>query len=131
MPGIWSFVMKYIWPPAVMSRVMALLREWRRSDVKDKAILAVFFIPAMACVAGLLIRIVYFVLFMLPAFILSLLGWLLLISLFSGGGIYCYEKVIGKRAAPDSEPYYDVTPGEEGSEKDKKNWFDDIKWFKK
>ena len=131
--GRWSFLWKYIWPPSVFSSVMALIREWHRSDVKNKAILAVFFIPALFCVAGLVVRIAYFVLFNLPSFILSVLGWLMLISLFSGGGLFCYEKISDKRATHDSTSYaYDVTTDGE-TEKDKKNWFDGInfKWFKK
>ena len=73
--------------------------------------------------------------FNLPSFILSVLGWLLLISLFSGGGLYCYEKISGKRATRDSTSYaYDVTFDDfddADAGKSKKNWFDDIKWFKK
>ena len=140
--GKWSFLMKYIWPPSVIAGVLALLREWQRSGVKTKAILTVFFIPALFCVAGLVIRIAYFVLFNLPSFILSVLGWLLLISLFSGGGLYCYERLSGKRASHDSASYdYDIPSGgaaDEKTEKDKnnwfhnkKNWFSDIKWIKK
>ena len=130
--GWWSSLMKYIWPPSVISSVLALLRGWRRSDMKTKAILGVFFIPAIFCVGGLVVYIVYFVLFELPAFVLRVLGWLLLISLFSGGGLFCYEKISGKRAVNDSEPYdYDVIPNEEEAEKGKKKWYDDMKWFKK
>jgi len=111
--------------------MLALLGEWQRSDVKSKAILAVFFIPALFCVGGLVICIGYFVLFNLPSFILSVLGWLLLISLFSGGGLFCYEKISGKSSTRDSSSYdYDVTPGE-GTVKGPKNWFHDAKWFKK
>ena len=133
--GKWSFLMKYIWPPSVIAGVLALLREWHRCDAKNKAILAVFFFPAMLCVGGLVFRIVYFILFNLPAFVLSILGWLMLISLFSGCGLFCHEKINGKRPAAnnDSSSYdYDVTSDGE-TEKDKKNWFDDIniKWFKK
>jgi hypothetical protein len=129
--GRWSFLLKYIWPPSVFSGVLALLGEWQRSDVKTKAILAVFFIPALFSVGGLVVCVAYFVLFHLPSFILSGVGWLLLISLFSGGGLFCYEKISGKRASHDSTPYaYDVTSDEE-TVKEKKNWFDNMKWFKK
>ena len=131
MASRWSFLMKYIWPPSVFSGVMALIREWQRGNVKTKAVLAVFFIPALLCVAGLVFRIAYFILFNLPSFILSVLGWLLLISLFSGGGLFCYEKISGKRTANDSTPYaYDVT-SDEKTGADKKNWFNDMKWFRK
>ena len=129
--GWWSFLMKYIWPPSVFSGVLTLLKGWNRSDIKTKAILAVFFIPAMFSVGGLIVYIAYFILFQLPSFILSVLGWLLLISLFSGGGLFCYEKLSGKRINHDSTPYaFDVTPDETPG-KDKKNWFNDMKWFKK
>jgi hypothetical protein len=129
--GWWSLVMKYIWPPSVISGMLALFREWQRSDVKNKAILTVFFIPAIFSVGGLLVCIAYFVLFHLPSFILSVLGWLLLISLFSGGGLFCYEKISGKRAADNSASYaWDAASGEETG-KNKENWFDDVKWFKK
>ena len=127
--GKWSFLVKYIWPPSVISGVLALLRGWNRCDMKNKAILAIFFIPAMFCVGGLVVCIAYFVLFHLPSFVLSVLGWLLLISLFSGGGLYCYEKICVKRDPDDSEPY-DVTPEEE-TEKDRKKWFENMKWLKK
>ena len=127
--GKWSFLLKYIWPPSVISGVLALLREWHGCDAKNKAILAIFFIPAMFCVGGLVVCIAYFVLFHLPSFILSVLGWLMLISLFSGGGLFCYEKMLDKRNSDGSEPY-DVTPEGE-TEKDKKNWFENNKWFKR
>ena len=133
-PGRLSFIMKYIWPPSVISGVLALLRSWHRSDAKSKAILAVFFIPAMLCVGMLLFYIAHFALFVLPSFVLTILGWLLLISLFSGGGLFCHEKITGKRATNDStdstQYAYDVTP-DGGTGKGKKNWFDDMKWFKK
>ena len=129
--GKWSFLMKYIWPTSVFSGVLALLGEWHRSDSKTKAILAVFFIPAMICTGMLLFYVARFVLFVLPSFILTILGWLLLISLFSGGGLFCCDKIRGKPRANDSKPYdYDVTPDRE-AQKGKKNWFDDMKWFKK
>ena len=130
----WPFLVKYVWPPSVFAGVLALLRKWHRGDVKTKAILAVFFIQAILCVGGLAFRVAYFILFHLPSFILSILGWLLLISLFSGAGLFCYEKISGKRE-PASDAY-DASPGEadgktEKDKKNKKNWFDDMKWFKK
>ena len=131
MAGRWSFLLKYIWPPSVIAGVLSLFVEWQRGDVKTKAILAVFFIPALLCVGWLIFQVVYFVLFTLLSFILSVLALLLLISLFSGGGLFCYEKMKGKHSAQDPEPYaYDVTPGK-GTESNKKHWFNDMKWFKK
>ena len=123
--------MKYVWPPSVISKMLTLFSEWHRSDAKNKALLAVFFIPALFCMGGLVFQIAYFFLFQLLSFILSVLGWLLLISLFSGGGLFCYEKTGAKRDKHDpTSNVYDVTPDEETG-KGKKNWFDDMKWLKK
>jgi hypothetical protein len=91
-----SFLFKYIWPPAIFAEVRVLFEEWQRSDVKNKALLGVFFFPAILSIGGLLLCIAYFVLFKLPSFILSVLGWLLLISLFSGGGLFCSERLLGR-----------------------------------
>ena len=133
--GRWMFLLKYIWPPSVFSGVIALFKEWRSSEVKNKAILTAFFVPAIFSVLGLVVYVAYFILFQLPAFVLGVLGWLLLISLFSGGGLFCYEKISGKRdtrdTTSDSTSYdYDVAPDWEIG-KGKKNWFNDIKWGKK
>jgi UPF0716 family protein affecting phage T7 exclusion len=105
----------------------------------------VFFIPAVLSLGGLLLCVAYFVLFKLPAFILSVLGWLLLISLFSGAGLFCYEKLIEKRPpnARDSqnsqrtrraESYdydYDVTATAEDArdeaKKTARSWFGSIR----
>ena len=130
MANRWSFLLKYIWPPSVIAGVLALLSKWQSSDVKTKAMLTVFFIPALFCVGGLIVCISYFILFNLPSFILSVLGWLLLISLFSGGGLFCHDKLSGKRPTDSTPDPYDVSFSERtGTEK--KNWFEDMKWFKK
>ena len=120
-----------------------MLGQWQRSDVKDKAILGVFFIPALFSVGGLLVCIAYFVLFKLPSFLLSVLGWLLLISLFSGGGLFFYEKLNGKRVS-DSSRYTTFSAqdaaaenpstasgnAETGKESEQKNWFDGVRKMK-
>jgi hypothetical protein len=148
--GAASFFFKYIWPPSVFAEVYALFGEWQRSDVKNKAILGVFFIPAIFSLGGLLLCIAYFVLFKLPSFILSVLSWLILISLFSGGGLFCCEKLLGKGAAGSPGPSdssnssnssktrrasssgFDATVtaedvGTKTSETPLKNWFDSIR----
>ena len=141
MPFNWRSLLRYLWPGSVFSGVMNIIKEWRHCDVKTKAMLAVFFIPAILSVVGLVASIARFVLFVLPAFVMTLLGWLLLILLFGGGGLFCYEKMSGKRVTNNSTSFYDVTPnssdGETGDTKqdwfgDKKNWFDDVKrWTRK
>jgi hypothetical protein len=134
-----SLLLKYIWPPSVFAEVYALFGEWQRGGVKEKAILGVFFIPALLSLGGLLLCVAYFVLFKLPSFILSVLGWLLLTSLFSGGGLFCYEKIVEK-GAPSSKTRrasssdYDATATAEDVEakvKEKaKKWFDGVRYMK-
>jgi hypothetical protein len=89
----WSFLFRYIWPPSVLTGVCSLFGEWQRGDAKNKILVGIFFIPALFSLGGLLLCVAYFVLFKLPSFILEVLGWLLLTSLFSGGGLLCCEKL--------------------------------------
>ncbi len=144
MRGYWSYLFRYVWPPSVFAGVWSLMGEWQRSDVKDRAILGVFFIPALLSVAGLLVCVAYFVLFKLPSFILSVLGWLLLISIFSGGGMFCYERLRGKKTSGPTHyattDAYDATattgnanpgPSNPNTESDKRgNWFDGVRNMK-
>jgi hypothetical protein len=138
--GAMSFLFKYIWPPAVFAEVCALFGEWQRSDVKNKAILGIFFIPAILSLGGLLTSVAYFVLFKLPSFILSVLGWLLLISLFSGGGLFCYDRLVEKKSPGPSKTRraesrdYDATVTAEDvaaeAKRTSKSWFDGLRNMK-
>jgi len=144
--GWWSVFVEYIWPPSVIAKVLTLFSEWHRSDTKDKAILALFFVPALICAGGLIFHIASFM-FQLVVFVVWTLGWLLLTSLFSSGGLYCYDKMNDKRSSASAtrrsvSDFYDVTIDEEMKRDDmkkdkktwfddKKAWFDDIKWFRK
>lgn len=144
MRGYWSYLFKYVWPPSVLAGVWSLMGEWQRCDVKDRAMLTVFFIPALLSVGGLLVCVAYFVLFKLPSFILSVLGWLLLISLFSGGGMFCYEKLRGKKVSGSTHyattDAYDATattenaePGPSSSNPESRkpgSWFDGVRNMK-
>lgn len=144
--GHWGYLLKYVWPPSVLAGMWSLMGEWQRSDVKNRAILTVFFIPALFSLGGLLVCVAYFVLFKLPSFILSVLGWLLLISLFSGGGLFFYEKLRGKEGKDTSGPaHYTTTTSENvdatsfdasfGAPSESKgnkhgNWFDNVRNMK-
>ncbi|GHV37431.1 hypothetical protein FACS1894187_14120 [Synergistales bacterium] len=125
----WSSIYKYVWPPSVLGRVISLYMDWRGSNMKDKLILGVFFIPALLSVGGLLFCVAWFVLFNLPSFILSVLGWLLLTSIFSGAGAYCYDKIKQKPTSSGDEPK--VTVEDESAWNDvktgQKKWFEDVK----
>ena len=135
----WTFLWKYLWPPTVFSNVLRLFQEWRACDLKDRALLSALFLPAFLAVGGLLFNVAYFVLFKLPSFILSLLGWVLLISLFSGAGLFFYERVWSKRASQRSGTSFEETTvfvedadegGAETGNRDPGKWFNDLKNMK-
>ena len=144
--GHWSFLFKYVWPPAVFAGMWSLMSEWQRSDVKNRTILTIFFIPALFSLGGLLVCVAYFVLFKLPSFILSVLGWLLLISLFSGAGLFFYEKLKGKSTSGpthyattntyDATAEHTATSSDSGAtasgskESKHDNWFDSVRNMK-
>lgn len=96
---IGSYLLKYLWPPKLLSGLSFVLGEWHKSDAKDKTLLLLIFSPMMVCVLGLLFSIAGFVLFVLPSFVLKVLGWLLLIALFGAGGLFFYEKTQGKHSS--------------------------------
>ena len=101
-------LMMYLWPPRLFAGLSRILLEWQRSDVRNKGLLLLVFSPMLLCLIGLLISVASFVLFVLPSFVLRLLGWLLLTSLFGGGGLYFYERLKGgkpPRASSKEEPY--------------------------
>ena len=99
-----------LWPPRLFAGLGRLLTEWQRSGVREKGILLLVFAPMLICLLGLLFSAASFVLFVLPAFILRLLGWGVLTALFGAGGIYCHDKLKGQTSARSKDPsFYDVT----------------------
>ena len=105
MRDIWTNAMKYLWPPKLLSGLTYVLGKWHSSDAKDKSLLLLIFSPMFICILCLLVEVAGFVLFVLPSFILKLLGWLLLICLFGGAGVFGYEKIWGQRSDSSSSSY--------------------------
>lgn len=97
-----SHLMTYLWPPRLFAGLSCILSEWRRSDLRDRGMLLLVFSPMLICTGCLLFSIASFVLFVLPSFVLSVFGWLLLISIFGGGGLYLREKLSGRFTYPAS-----------------------------
>ena len=52
---------------------------------------------------GVIFSIVYFVLFVLPSFLFSVLGWGMLTALFGAGGKYCYKYFTGKEVKDEGD----------------------------
>lgn len=86
---------------------------WRASDARERGILLLVFAPMFVCVVGLLLSVASFVLFVLPSFVLRVLGWGLLVVLSGAGGRWCWERMAGKGAQARDADYEDVGPARE------------------
>lgn len=79
-----------------MSGMDYVFKLWQDSDAKERGILLLTFSPMFISLGGLVFSIIYFVLFVLPSFLFSILGWGILTALFGAGGKYCYKYFTGK-----------------------------------
>ena len=110
--------------------------------MKERGILILVFAPMLVCLAGLFISVVSFVLFVLPSFVLRLLGWGVLTALFGAGGRYCYERMTGQSVSRGGssysggygQAYTDVKFTENGSgprsqarEEVRRRWFERVR----
>ena len=91
-----EYVMRFIKPSLYMGGVDYFLNMWKTSDAKDRGILLLVFAPMFLCLAGLILSIVYFVLFVLPSYLFRVIGWGMLVALFGMGGKYFYSYFTGK-----------------------------------
>lgn len=128
----------FLWPPRLFAGLGRILREWQGSDVREKGILLLVFTPMLLCLLGLLFSVASFVLFVLPAFVLRLLGWGALTALFGAGGIYCHDRLKGQSSSRRVErDFYDVTeeashmreeaPSSRTNEGEKPSWFENVR----
>ena len=99
-----DFVMRFIKPSLYLGGFDYFLGLWRAADVKDRGILILMFAPMFFCIAGLIFTIVYFVLFVLPSYLFTFIGWGLLTALFGAGGKYFYAQVTHRDMTRRSEP---------------------------
>jgi len=86
----------FLRPAIFISGLSDILSLWQRAGAKERGILILVFAPMLVCLAGLLLSVVSFVLFVLPSFVLRLLGWGVLTAIFGAGGRYCYERMTGR-----------------------------------
>ncbi|MBQ6775926.1 MAG: hypothetical protein IJP53_05645 [Synergistaceae bacterium] len=100
-----DYVMKFIKPSLYLGGFDYFLRLWKEADAKDRGILILMFTPMFFCFAGFLFSIMYFVLFVLPSYLFTFIGWALLTALFGAGGKYFYahltHREMPERAMPD------------------------------
>ena len=91
-----EYAVKYLKPSLYMGGFDFFINTWRNADAKDRGILILVFAPMFVCMAGFIFTIIYFVLFILPSYLLQFLGCGILTALFGAGGRYCYKYFTGK-----------------------------------
>ena len=91
-----EYAMKFLKPSLYMGGLDFVLGIWREADAKERGILLLVFSPMFVCMGGFVFTIIYFVLFVLPSYLFSFLGWGILTALFGAGGKYCYKYFTGK-----------------------------------
>ena len=88
--------MRLVKPSMYISGMDYVFKLWQDSDTKERGILLLTFAPMFLSMGGVIFSIIYFVLFVLPSFLFSILGWGLLTALFGAGGKYCFKYFTGK-----------------------------------
>ncbi|MBQ7559320.1 MAG: hypothetical protein IJT20_03635 [Synergistaceae bacterium] len=110
-----DYIMKFIKPSLYLGGFDHFLNIWREADIRDKGILALMFAPMFFCFAGFILSIMYFVLFVLPSYLFTFIGWILLTALFGAGGKYFYAHLTHKEMPEKSAPEFidvEVVTGE-------------------
>ena len=103
-----EYATKLLKPSLYMGGLDFVLSIWRNADAKDIGILLLVFSPMFVCMGGFIFTIIYFVLFVLPSYLFSFLGWGALTALFGAGGKYCYKYFTGKEIKAGSDGVIDV-----------------------
>lgn len=112
-----EYVMRLLKPSMYISGMDYVFKLWQESDTKERGILLLTFSPMFLSMGGFVFTIIYFVLFVLPSYLFSLLGWGVLTALFGAGGKYCYKYFTGKEIKGKKDAnVIDVAFTEEDSE---------------
>ncbi|MBR1672088.1 MAG: hypothetical protein IJ702_04110 [Fretibacterium sp.] len=137
----------FLRPAIFISGLGDVLSLWQSTGTKERGILILVFAPMFLCLGGLLLSVVSFVLFVLPSFILRVLGWAILTAIFGAGGRYFYERMTGRSVPRDTpvtgtyeETYTDVKFTEDGPDSSgegarrrediRQRWFERVRWKK-
>ncbi len=103
-----EYAAKFLKPSLYMGGLDFVLNIWREAEAKDRGILLLVFIPMFVSLGGFIFTIIYFVLFVLPSYLFSFLGWGILTALFGAGGKYCYKHFTGKEIHTGDKNIIDV-----------------------
>ena len=90
-----KYLKKFFNPSLYMGGLDYVLKIWQNAEGKDKGILLLVFAPMFLCLGGFIFSIIHFVLFILPSFLFSFMGWGILTMLFGSGGKYFYKHFTG------------------------------------
>ena len=114
-----EYVMRLLKPSMYISGMDYVFKLWQESDTKERGILLLTFSPMFLSMGGFVFTIIYFVLFVLPSYLFSFLGWGILTALFGAGGKYCYKHFTGKEIRVTDKNVIDAefteTPSAESS----------------
>ena len=70
-----SQVLTRLWPPRLLGGLGRILTKWQDSDIRERGILLLVFAPMLLYILRLLFSMASFILFVLPSFVLRILGW--------------------------------------------------------
>lgn len=101
-----EYIMRFIKPSLYLGGFDYFLSLWKDADVKDKGILILMFTPMFFCFAGFIFSIMYFVLFVLPSYLFTFIGWILLTALFGAGGKYFYAHLTHREMPERGTPEF-------------------------
>ena len=114
-----EYIMKFIKPSLYLGGFDYFLGIWREAGAKDRGILILMFTPMFFCLAGFIFSIIYFVLFVLPSYLFTFIGWGLLTALFGAGGKYFYAHLTHREMPERGTPEFidvEVVVGETAQE---------------
>ena len=103
---LWDHIPLFLRPAIFISGLGDLFTLWQGAGAKERGIFILVFAPMLVCLAGLFISVVSFILFVLPSFVLRVLGWGVLTALFGAGGRYCYERMTGRNVPRGGTSFY-------------------------
>ena len=88
--------MRFVKPSMYISGMDYVFKLWSDSNTKERGILLLTFSPMFVSMGGVIFTVIYFVLFVLPSYVFSILGWGMLTAIFGAGGKYCFKYFTGK-----------------------------------
>lgn len=86
----------------------SIIKTWQAANAKDRGILLLVFSPMILFLAGLALSVIYFVLFVLPMFVVRVVGCGILASLAGWGGRAAYKYFTGTEISADTDDIIDV-----------------------